>query len=63
MIAIIDYDAGNIKSVEKAMQLLGQKVIITRDRETIMNADKVILPRSEERRVGKECRSRWSPDH
>ena len=43
MIAIIDYDAGNIKSVEKAMQLLGQEVI-TRDRETIMNADKVILP-------------------
>lgn len=35
MIAIIDYDAGNIKSVEKAMQLLGQEVIITRDRETI----------------------------
>ena len=44
MIAIIDYDAGNIKSVEKAMQLLGQEVTITRDRETIMNADKVILP-------------------
>ena len=43
MIAIIDYDAGNIKSVEKAMQLLGQEVIITRDRETSMNADKVIL--------------------
>ena len=42
MIAIIDYDAGNIKSVEKAMQLLGQEVTITRDRETIMNADKVI---------------------
>ena len=32
MIAIIDYDAGNIKSVEKAMQLLGQEVIITRER-------------------------------
>ena len=44
MIAIIDYDAGNIKSVEKAMQLLGQEVTITRDRETIMKADKVILP-------------------
>ena len=44
MIAIIDYDAGNIKSVEKAIQLLGQEVTITRDRETIMNADKVILP-------------------
>ena len=44
MIPIFDYDAGNIKSVEKAMQLLGQEVTITRDRETIMNADKVILP-------------------
>ncbi|MCQ2507886.1 MAG: imidazole glycerol phosphate synthase subunit HisH [Dorea sp.] len=44
MIAIIDYDAGNIKSVEKAMQLLGQEVVITRDRETILSADKVILP-------------------
>ena len=44
MTAIIDYDAGNIKSVEKAMQLLGQDVTITRDRETILQADKVILP-------------------
>ena len=44
MIAIIDYDAGNIKSVEKAMQLLGQDVTITRDRETLLQADKVILP-------------------
>ncbi|MGN1192087.1 MAG: imidazole glycerol phosphate synthase subunit HisH [Dorea sp.] len=44
MIAIIDYDAGNIKSVEKAMQLLGQDVTISRDRETILKADKVILP-------------------
>lgn len=44
MIAIIDYDAGNIKSVEKALQKLGQEVIITRDAETILNADKVILP-------------------
>lgn len=44
MIAIIDYDAGNIKSVEKALQFLGQEVVITSDRETIMNADKAILP-------------------
>ena len=44
MIAIIDYDAGNIKSVEKAMQFLGQKATVTRDRDTILNADKVILP-------------------
>ena len=40
MIAIIDYDAGNIRSVEKAMAKLGQEVWITRDRERIMNADK-----------------------
>ena len=38
MIAIIDYDAGNIKSVEKALLLLGQQVVITRDKETILNA-------------------------
>ena len=44
MIAIIDYDAGNIKSVEKALQTLGQDVIVTREAETILNADKVILP-------------------
>ena len=44
MIAIIDYDAGNIKSVEKAMKLLKQEVVVTRDPETILSADKVILP-------------------
>jgi len=44
MIAIIDYDAGNIKSVEKALHKLGQETVITRDAVTILNADKVILP-------------------
>lgn len=44
MIAIIDYDAGNIKSVEKAFQSLGQEVILTRDRDKILGADKVVLP-------------------
>lgn len=44
MIAIIDYDAGNIKSVEKAMIRLGQDVCVTRDKERILTADKVILP-------------------
>jgi glutamine amidotransferase len=44
MIAIIDYDAGNIKSVEKAFQLLGEEVIITRDKEKILGADGVVLP-------------------
>ena len=44
MIAIIDYDAGNIKSVEKALLLLDQEVVITGGREEILKADKVILP-------------------
>ena len=44
MIAIIDYDAGNIKSVEKALKTLGQDVVITRDTDVILSADKVILP-------------------
>ncbi len=44
MISIIDYDAGNIKSVEKALQFLGQEVVITDDRDVIMSSDKVILP-------------------
>lgn len=44
MIAIIDYDAGNIKSVEKALMYLGADALLTRDPETILKADKVILP-------------------
>ena len=44
MIAIIDYDAGNIRSVEKALLALGQDVIVTADRDEILHADKVILP-------------------
>ena len=82
MIGIIDYDAGNLRSVEKALVSLGEEVIVSRVSSEILQADKVILPgvgsfgdamnnldkfglvdRSEERRVGKECRSRWSPYH
>ena len=44
MIAIIDYDAGNLKSVEKALLALGEEVLVTRDREKLLAADKVILP-------------------
>lgn len=44
MIAIIDYDAGNMKSVEKALHYLGQNVIVTNDKDTIYKADHVILP-------------------
>ena len=41
MIAIIDYDAGNLKSVQKAFEYLGEKVIITRNQTDILKADKV----------------------
>lgn len=44
MIAIIDYDAGNIKSVEKALLSLNEEVTLTRDRETILQAKGIILP-------------------
>ncbi|MCI9634240.1 MAG: imidazole glycerol phosphate synthase subunit HisH [Ruminococcus sp.] len=44
MIAIVDYDAGNIKSVEKALLLLGQDVKITDNGQEILSADKVVLP-------------------
>jgi glutamine amidotransferase len=44
MIAIIDYNAGNLKSVQKAFQFLGQESVITRDYAEIKSADKVILP-------------------
>lgn len=44
MVAIIDYDAGNIKSVEKAIISLGEEAVITRDRDEILAADHVILP-------------------
>ncbi len=44
MVAIIDYDAGNIKSVEKAFDYLGAGTIITRDINEIIRADHVVLP-------------------
>ena len=44
MIGIIDYDAGNLKSVEKALHYLGKEVIVTRDPKQLRQVDKVILP-------------------
>lgn len=44
MIAIIDYDAGNILSVQKALDYLGQENVLTRDKDILLGADKVILP-------------------
>lgn len=44
MVAIIDYDAGNIKSVEKAFKYLGADTVVTRDAKEILRADRVVLP-------------------
>ena len=44
MIGIIDYDAGNIRSVEKALHYIGEETIVSRDAETLLKADRVILP-------------------
>ena len=44
MVAIIDYDAGNIKSVEKAVSALGKEVVVSRNANEILSAKHVILP-------------------
>ncbi|MDE7019666.1 MAG: imidazole glycerol phosphate synthase subunit HisH, partial [Lachnospiraceae bacterium] len=44
MVAVIDYDAGNIKSVEKAVAALGGQAVITRNPKEILSAGHVILP-------------------
>lgn len=43
-IAVIDYHMGNLRSVEKAFQKLGARVVVTNDHELIAKADKIILP-------------------
>ena len=44
MIAIIDYDAGNVRSLQFALQRLGAKSILTNDPKVIKAAEKVIFP-------------------
>ena len=44
MLGIIDYDAGNIRSVEKALSYLGEKTVVSRDPDILKSVDKVILP-------------------
>jgi len=44
MIAVIKYNAGNIKSVENAIRRLGYECVVTDDKETILSAEKVIFP-------------------
>lgn len=44
MIAIIDYGAGNLQSVKKALDFIGAESVITDDPKVIMSADKILLP-------------------
>lgn len=44
MLVMIDYDAGNIKSVQKALQFIGEDPVVTREVEQIRKADKIIVP-------------------
>lgn len=44
MIAIVDYQAGNLASVRKAFDHLGHQSMITADPEAIAQADKIVLP-------------------
>ena len=44
MVAIIDYDAGNVRSLQFALERLGVKSVLTADSEVIKTAEKVIFP-------------------
>ena len=44
MIAVIDYGMGNLRSVQKALEFVGAKVIVTHDPGLILKADSVVLP-------------------
>lgn len=44
MIAIIDYGMGNLRSVQKALQFVGQEAVVTDDIKVIEKADKILLP-------------------
>jgi len=44
MIAIVDYGAGNLNSVKKALDFLGADVVVTDQPETVAAADKIVLP-------------------
>ena len=49
MIAIIDYGAGNIQSVSKALAHIGCDCFVTRDKDEILKADSAVLPVPRER--------------
>jgi glutamine amidotransferase len=43
-IALVDYGAGNLRSVENALREVGAQVVVTRDPETVRRADRVVVP-------------------
>ena len=45
MIALIDYGAGNVRSVHKALEAVGADVVLTRGSDPLPAADKIVLPR------------------
>ena len=56
---LLKYEAPNLYSRERITVASGQNLLLG----TVVGVVTASLCRSEERRVGKECRSRWSPYH
>ncbi len=44
MIAIVDYQMGNLRSVQKGFERVGHDAVITSDRDTLARAEKIVLP-------------------
>ena len=44
MVVIIDYNIGNLKSVQNAFERIGVKTIVSRDHDVISQADGIVLP-------------------
>ena len=64
----IGYDYSDIMSQKLVLGLLDNirnivLLLINHKLVSVYNEDNILINRSEERRVGKECRSRWSPYH
>ena len=45
MIAVVDYEMGNLRSVEKTLQKVGEEALVTSDVGKILNSEEVVLPR------------------
>lgn len=44
LISIIDYGMGNLRSVQKALEYIGEKAVITNDQDIIMKSSGIIVP-------------------